>query len=561
MAGVLGLGSGQAASLNQDLIDKLKEAERKARVAPIETNIENITANKDTFTEINQAVLSVLEAVRPLDLFVSDGVNAFEEKSASTSGDSVTFDATDITSLNNGFTSVNVTQIGQKDVYQSDLISTTDAENTFATGGIGNLTIQVGTGEVFEFQTGDTTDTQAVPPVYSTYQELTDAINAKTGVYATFDEVTSGQFRLVIKSEDVGAANNITIAGDASTKLGYNKDAYTSSTVADTASIVTTNSENLTINVDGTDYTIDIANKSYDDIVQAITDLGVDVNASIVEDSNNLGNYSIVVENANNSSISISGAASTTLGLTTLNRQSDSTNHTLTAQDMKMTVDGVDYEASSNKIVIDGLTITANRIGESTINIEDDTSYLESQIQNFVDTYNTLQKLVDDATAADSDMYNKSGLKAIVQQIKDKLFGSYGVNGDKSAFSYGLGLNNDLSGQINLDSTVFNKAVENDISGLRELFIGDAANKGLGTQLKELLDGMTFSDGAVSLFEDSLTKREKTLNTDKEKAEKALDAKYAQLSAQFAAYSTIITQFESSFGGLKMMIEQSVATN
>lgn len=34
--GILGLGSGQGASLNQELIDKLKSAERKAQVEPIE---------------------------------------------------------------------------------------------------------------------------------------------------------------------------------------------------------------------------------------------------------------------------------------------------------------------------------------------------------------------------------------------------------------------------------------------------------------------------------------------------------------------------------------------
>ncbi len=41
--GILGLGSGQAASLNNELIEKLKSAERKARVEPIENNIEAIT--------------------------------------------------------------------------------------------------------------------------------------------------------------------------------------------------------------------------------------------------------------------------------------------------------------------------------------------------------------------------------------------------------------------------------------------------------------------------------------------------------------------------------------
>ena len=56
-------------------------------------------------------------------------------------------------------------------------------------------------------------------------------------------------------------------------------------------------------------------------------------------------------------------------------------------------------------------------------------------------------------------------------------------------------------------------------------------------------------------------KRETTLNDDKEKAQATLDAKYEQLALQFSSYGTIITQMESSFSGLKMLIQQSTASN
>ena len=561
---LLGLGSTGAASLNQELIDKLKSAERKATVEPIETDIENITADIEKFDEVNQAVLDVLSAIRPFDLFVTEGVNAFEEKSATTSGDSVIFDATDITSLNNGFTTVNVTQIGQKDVFQSDLISKTniyDEANDNAvipfTESIGNLTITIGE-QIFEFATGTISDLTATPPVYSSYDELTKAINAKEGVYASLDEVSSGSYRLIVKSEDVGSSNAIIIGGEASVKLGYNNDTYTSSNFADSAITPTTLSDNLVINTDGTDYTIDIANKSYEDIVTAINDLNADVHASIIDNGN--GTFNLKISNTNNSLISVSGTASTTLGLTAA-RIEESANHTLKAQDMKMTVDGVDFEASSNEIVVDGLTITANKEGISTINIKNDTSVLETQMQDLVDKYNILAGLVNEATQADSEMYNKSGLKAIVEQIRGRLFDSYGANSDKSLFAIGFGFDADLSGKLSFDATTFNEAVSNDIEGLKELFIGDAENEGFGTQLKALLDEMFFSSGAVSLFETSLNNRKETLNTDLEKAEETLNTKYDQLTAQFAAYASIITQFETAFGGLKMMIDQSIASN
>jgi flagellar hook-associated protein 2 len=121
--GVLGLGSGQAASLNSDLIDKLKTAERKSTVAPLETKITNIATERTTFSTISTKVSELLTAIKPFDLFISGGVTAFEEKTATTSGDSATFDAADVTKLQKGFTSVKVTSLAQKDVYQSAIVS------------------------------------------------------------------------------------------------------------------------------------------------------------------------------------------------------------------------------------------------------------------------------------------------------------------------------------------------------------------------------------------------------------------------------------------------------
>ena len=72
---------------------------------------------------------------------------------------------------------------------------------------------------------------------------------------------------------------------------------------------------------------------------------------------------------------------------------------------------------------------------------------------------------------------------------------------------------------------------------------------------------MNFSGGVLDSQEDSMATREKTLNEDKTKAEEALDSKYQQLALQFGSYGAIIAGFESSFSGLKMMIQQSTSSN
>ena len=437
--GVLGLGAGQAASLNSDLIEKLKTAERKSAVAPIEAKIEKMVKEKETFSTIEKKVAELLESIKPFDLFVSGAVTAFEQKSATTSGDSVTFDAADVKALKKGFTSVDIQTLAQKDVYQTNDVTGVQKDQVI---GKGDLIVN---GQVFK------TDNL-------TYKQLADEINTKEGMSASLEQVGTDSYRLVIKSKESGLDNALLITGDAKSALGL-------------------------------------------DVTE---------------------------------------------------------NHKQTAQNMKATVDGVEYNVSSNSLVVDGLKISANKAGISTINVTEDNSQIEAQMKNFVDKYNELVALIETETlGSDSSLNDRSSIKGIVNQIKDKLFGSYGAAGDKSVFNFGIEL--DKFGGLSIDSKKFNEAVQKDMVGLKDLFIGSAEKKGLGTVLKETLDTMKFVGGVLNSYDAAMKTREKSLNENKEKAEKSLDVKYQQLALQFSSYGALINQMESSFSGLKLMIQQSVA--
>ena len=437
--GVLGLGAGQAASLNSDLIEKLKTAERKSAVAPIEAKIEKMVKEKETFSTIEKKIAELLESIKPFDLFVSGAVTAFEQKSATTSGDSVTFDAADVKALKKGFTSVDIKTLAQKDVYQTNDVTGVQKDQVI---GKGDLIVN---GQVFK------TDNL-------TYKQLADEINTKEGMSASLEQVGTDSYRLVIKSKESGLDNALLITGDAKSALGL-------------------------------------------DVTE---------------------------------------------------------NHKQTAQDMKATVDGVEYNVSSNSLVVDGLKISANKAGISTINVTEDNSQIEAQMKNFVDKYNELVALIETETlGSDSSLNDRSSIKGIVNQIKDKLFGSYGAAGDKSVFNFGIEL--DKFGGLSIDSKKFNEAVQKDMVGLKDLFIGSAEKKGLGTVLKETLDTMKFVGGVLNSYDAAMKTRETILNENKEKAEKSLDVKYQQLALQFSSYGALINQMESSFSGLKLMIQQSVA--
>lgn len=448
---VLGLGSGQAASLNQDLIDRLKEAERKATVEPIETNLTNWDTEKEKITEIKTKVNSLLEAIKPFDLFVSGGVTAFDEKSATASGEAVVFDAADETALNTGTTNVTITTLAKRDVFQSDAVNGATKD---AALNAGDLNIAIGTNNY----TIDTTD--------KTYQQIVDEINTYSKLSASIETVGDDSYRLVIKSADTGTANALTITGAASQTLGYTTDGTTE--------------------------------KAGSNIQQATN--------------------------------------------------------------LDATVNGIAYDVSSNVITVDGgLKITAVKEGDSSITVQKSTTNVETKMNEFITQYNELVDLVDgELYSAESKINDKSTLRTMMSQIKDMLFGTYGTSDDKNIFNFGFSVN-ETTGKLSLDSSTFNEAVTNDLASLKELFVGVAEKEGLGTQLKTYVDGLDSSDGLLTAYEDNMDVRKTALEEDKEAAVEDLDNKYKQMAQQFADYGVIINQMEQSFSGLKLLIQQSTS--
>ncbi|WP_323592690.1 flagellar filament capping protein FliD [Aliarcobacter butzleri] len=444
MAGVLGLGSSGSTSLNEALIEKLKEADKASSVTPLEKKLEKFTKEKEVVTNIQTKVSELLSAVKVFSLNQTTGANAFQQKSANVSGEGVTFDSDDLSALKSGSLSVKVEQLAQKDVWQSKQF---DGTSTTKSSLVNQGTLNINGTPI------DTTN--------KSYSDLVSEINKISGVQASLVEDSTGKFRLSIKSSETGESNKINFTGSDSTALSH---------------------------------------------------FGFD----------------------------------------------DTINNVLKAQDMKMKVDGVDYSGSSNTITIDGLKITATKsTGESTINIEDDNSNIKTQMQAFVTAYNTLNTLISgEVYSTDSSLGDKASIRNVMSQLKEQLFGT--GSGDKTIFSYGFSFDSS-NGNLVLSSTEFDNAIKNDKEGLQNLFVGVAEKKGIATTLDELISNSGINKDLID-YESNMLSRQTKLTEQKDAAQEALDAKYKTMAQQFAAYTTIITQMENSFSGLKMLIQQSTAS-
>ena len=439
--GILGLGSSGSSDLSSELITKLKTAESTAILDPIKTEQEDTQAEIDALSKIQTMVLELLDLVDDFDLFTSD-TNIFDEVSATTTGSSVSFDATDTSNMEEGTVSIEVTQLAQKDVYQSNTIS-----DTTATMDLGTISITIDD-TTYDFSTDG-----------KTYEELVSEMNKNSGLEVSLEQVGDTNYRMVIKSLESGSDNGLTIT-------------------------------------------------------QTDIDLGLE----------------------------------------------DTDNHVLIAQNLLATIDGIDYEKSSNKVTLEsGLIIKAVSEGTSTITIEKDNASVVEGIVSIADKYNNLVDLVNSYILGDEDenavISDSSTLKTMMSEIKGVLFDSYGLEDEENLFKYGISFDSD--GYMQVDETELTEALTDNYDDIKELFTGYAEKEGIGTRLKTYLDSLDGIDGLLTAYDDKLDGRLETLKDEYQTASDKLDEKYEQMSTQFAAYTVLITQMENSFASLKSIIDDT----
>lgn len=225
-SGILGMGSSASAGLNQELIDRLKTAEAKGTVGIYDKKLENIDKETEIMGNITTKINELL-AIADLFDVNRTSANSFDQVTATTSGSSVVFDAVDVSGLQPGTNSINVTQLSQKDVYQSNIFTDSSA---IVSDGVIHISID---GTMSDFVTDG-----------KTYEELASDINGNENFTASIEQVGDDDYRLVIKSTNSGVENALTITQDG-VDLGF-EDGLNKVLSA----------QNMLANIDGVDYDV-----------------------------------------------------------------------------------------------------------------------------------------------------------------------------------------------------------------------------------------------------------------------------------------------------------------
>ncbi|EHG9256143.1 flagellar filament capping protein FliD [Campylobacter upsaliensis] len=418
----LGFASGV---LTQETIDKLKKAEEAGRVEPYKKKVEENAAKQKDLTEIKTKLLAFQTAVSSL----GDATAFAARKVSSSIKDNPAASLSADAGVALQSMKVNVTQLAEKDVYQSKALATdTGLVNA-------NLNNEV---KLTFFQNGK--EYSVTIDKTTTYKDLADKISTASDGNIVAKIINTGEkpdgYRLSLTSKETGEENAISFYPG---------------------------SKETTTQPDGTTKTEYKENQEAKEIFKNLGWKLDDSNKPTDIDKNKKG-YGI----------------------------KDQTNHLKKAQNAEFTMDGIKMVRPSNTItdIGVGLTLTLNKTGEVNFEVQQDTEAVTKAMEDLVNAYNDLVANLNASTDFNSETGMKGTLQGVseVNSIRSTLisalFDSVPVEGvvkDKNGNDMNatvmlsmqdFGLKISESGNLSFIKSDFEKKMKEDISFAEGFFAG-----------------------------------------------------------------------------------------
>ncbi|MFZ1179973.1 MAG: flagellar filament capping protein FliD [Herbaspirillum sp.] len=404
--------------------------------------------------------------------------------------------------------------------------------------------------------------TAIINPTTNTLAGVRDAINTSSaGVNATI--ISNGPAAyLVIAAKDSGADNliRVTGTGDYSSLAFDPSGQYTSPSVTPDQTFDT---GGLVLNVGGITTSIALGDTSQTlaDVRDAINTANAGVTADITNDGTN--DHLVLTPSGTGatSPVSLSGTGDFSILSGSIMGQLQ------TAQDAKLSIDGISITSATNKIAnaISGVTLNLSKVTTAAdnvmLNITNDTSGVISAANTFVSAYNALLKTITGLTqqtpstipgqpGSSSPLANESAVQNIMAQLRIALVRSVpGGNGISTLTDIGIGFQKD--GTLGLDATKLSTATTNNFAGITSLFLSDSAPNTMGANgiLKNLqtLVNKFLADGGIIDIKTKGLQASLKINADRQMAlQMRLENLQDQYTRQFNALNATLVNMTAT---------------
>lgn len=227
---------------------------------------------------------------------------------------------------------------------------------------------------------------------------------------------------------------------------------------------------------------IDSSHDTLEGIRSAINSAAIGVTASIVNDGGASPQRLVLTSNvsgkASSMKISVVGDAALSALLANDPAGTQHLSEVATAQNAELKVDGVAVSKTSNTVtdVLDGVSLTLNKIGASSLNVARDTATIKTSVQGFVTAYNSLQKTLASVSAYDPKtktaglLQGESSVRNILSQINAAMTSPIsGLTGTNTALTQ-IGISFQKDGSLALDANRLQSVINNNFSDIARLF-------------------------------------------------------------------------------------------
>ncbi len=350
-------------------------------------------------------------------------------------------------------------------------------------------------------------------------------------------------------SGGIAGAYDISVSFLAKTQVTSSTNGYAaaSTVAADGGSI------SFTVNGVTTDPITVSSATTLSELKEEINNQGSDVVASIVNDGTN---YKLIVSSREtgedngftiNNSLTNSGGSAVAFAV----GQNATTGNVQNARNAEFSVNGLDIVSASNTATeaVPGVTVTLLSAGDVSVNVTRDYSAIKDNVKKLVTEYNKLRQFYNTQSSTRGPLATDSVLRQSLSDIKSVLLSS-NTNGGRYHYLAEVGVEFTSTGDLKVDETKLNAAIDGYPSDLEKLLQGAAGLDGALDDLKETLSGLDGTAGLIKTTRSSIDTSLKNYRDRISSQELRLEVRRQELMKVYTAADQAISSLNAIKGSL-----------
>ena len=556
-----GLASGMDTTAWVEELVKIKKAKRYDKLVAKQ---ETLTAKQKAVSTVQSSFTSLRTSLEKItDSSLGGAFDLFSKTKATSSVDSIATATSSAGAAKASYT-LSVKQLASATKASSSASALAINENT-SMASLSDEVAKLADGETASFS------------VYVDGEKQSISVGKDDTVKSVLDKLNEKGLTAELKDGKISISGDNVVVGSNSDTLNITKafsllknsetgayESYETKTIATSkdkiADILGADAKG-TFKIGGAEFTID-DDTTFDSLIKEINSKSDEAGVKAEFDSNN---GQLVFTATTNGSFNITiekGTSSFTdkMGFTNGSKLNDQKLGSFAI----FTINGETRMASSNTISSDvtGIeNVTFNLKGVSTdektsttIKVGTDSDDLVSAVKSWIEQYNKTLDLVDGQTASGATLSGESSLESLRRSVRTSASAKQSGAGEYSLLAQ-IGIStgkastdlSKLTDHLELDEAKLIKALEEDPESVKALLVGGENNKGILTNMENIVDESLKSTGYFTTRNNSLDRENTNIKSSASAENTKVNAYQARLQAQFQAMENMISKMQSAY--------------